>query len=383
MHATTLKTSLLLVCIIGLAAGSAAAQASFTDISSSCGIMYSGYSKRVWDVAIGDIHNNGRTDLYCMTHGILTRSSIIYESNSSLSLNNISSTVFGSAPSNGGGQGAFLTDLNGDGYLDLMTGSNDGIGSVFRNQGDGTFVGYTDFPSYDGHWTAREMSSGDMDGDGDQDVIYGIHHRTMRIALNNGSGVYTKQEISWINGEKPCGATLPIVADMDNDGDLDIISQYMSAYGTCSVSRTITVDFWQNNGSGVFTWVSDTHGLLGGQEECPLLVGDFDNDADLDIIQLQMKSNGPNRYYVNDGTGYFTEKSASRGLGPDSHNVPYTDWWCKGNVGDFDNDGDLDLAYWGHIWSNDGLGNFTVIDYEFTHRGRITGVGDLDGDGDL
>jgi hypothetical protein len=384
MHATTLKTALLLVCVIGLAAGSAAAQPSFTDISSSCGIKYSGNSHRTWDVAIGDIHNNGRTDLYCMVHnqGPTAKNSIIYQSNSSLSLTNITSTVFGSVPATGGGQGAFLTDLNGDGYLDLMTGSNDGVGCVFRNRGDGTYEWYTDFPNYEGDWGAREISSGDMDGDGDQDIIYGIHHSNMRIARNDGNGVYTKSQISWINGETPCGATLPIVADMDNDGDLDIVSQYMSAFGDCPVSRTITVDFWQNNGSGVFTWVSDTHGLLGGEEKCALLVGDFDNDEDLDIIQLQNEPEGPNRYYVNDGDGYFTEMSESRGLGV-GDDYPYTDWWCKGNVGDFDNDGDLDLAYYADIYSNDGSGNFTRSELNVSRTGRITGVGDLDGDGDL
>jgi hypothetical protein len=371
-------------CIIGSIAGDAAAQAVFTDISASCGIQYANYAYSAWDVAVGDINNDGVNDMYCMSHegGNDRFYSLLYRSNSSLSLTNVTSSAFGSITATGGGQGCLFVDLDADGDLDLITGSNDGVGSVLRNQGNGTFGWYEDFPWYYGQLTARELSAGDMDGDGDLDIIDGIHHQNMRIFKNDGTGTYSESELAWSGSEVPCGATLPIVADMDNDGDLDIVSQYMSQYGSCPVSRTITVDFWRNNGSGVFEWVSNTNGLTGGEEECCLLVGDYDNDADLDIIQLTYFTrgvNGLNRFYVNDGTGHFTEESSSRGLGT---STPYTDYWSKAISGDFDNDGDLDLFYRNGLWTNDGSGHFSYRELSGI-AGRINGAADMDGDGDL
>jgi hypothetical protein len=169
---------------------------------------------------------------------------------------------------------------------------------------------------------------------------------------------------------------------MDNDGDLDIVSVYMSAFGTCSPQRPITADLWLNDGTGHIQWVSDSRGLMGGEEEGALLVGDFDNDADLDIIQLTNYTrgvNGRNRYYVNDGSGHFSEQSSSRGL---DGNTEYTDWWSKAIAGDFDNDGDLDIYYHQGLWTNDGSGSFSYSELSGLY-GRVNGAGDLDGDGDL
>jgi hypothetical protein len=332
---------------------------------------------------LGDVTNDGINDFYCMSHdqGWDRKSSLLYRSNSSLALADITGSAFGGITATGGGQGCLFVDLDADGDLDLLTGSNDGVGCALRNNGDGTFGWYEGFPGYYGDVNSRELSAGDMDGDGDVDVISGIHHQNMRIYRNNGLGVYDKSEISF-SGETTCGSTLPIVADMDNDGDLDIVSQYMSAFGTCSPQRPITVDLWLNDGTGRIQWVSDTRGLVGGEEECTLLVGDFDNDADLDIIQLtnwNQGVNGRNRYYVNDGTGHFSEQSASRGL---EGNTAYTDWWSKAIAGDFDNDGDLDLYYRLGLWTNDGNGNFSHSELSGL-SGRINAAGDLDGDGDL
>jgi len=359
----------------------------FTDVTTSCGVKYTGFVGTTWDVAFCDVDNDGINDLYCMSHdqGRDRKMSLLYRSNASLSLSDITGSAFGSITATGGGQCAFFVDLDADRDLDLITGSNDGVGCALRNNGDGTFGWYEDFPWYHGNLTAREMTAGDVDGDGDLDIIIGKFQQNLQLARNDGSGVYTVDDLVPLGSEPTCGVTLPILVDLDNDGDLDILSQYLSPFASgirCSVPRNITVDFWQNNGAGRFEWVSNTHGLIGGEEQCALLVGDFDNDADLDIIQLTEKSrgrNGLNRYYVNDGTGHFTEQASARGL---SGNTRYTDNWSKAAMGDLDNDGDIDLYYHSGLWTNDGGGSFNYRELP-GYYGRINAAGDLDGDGDL
>jgi len=373
--------------ILSTFGGESAAQASFTDVSTSCGIQYSGFVGASWDVAFGDINGDGINDLYCMSHsqGRTYKNSRLYFSNSALSLSDVTGSAFAPITATGGGQGVIMVDLDADRDLDIITGSNDGVGCVLRNNGNNTFGWYEDFPYYYGNLTAREMTAGDVDGDGDIDVIIGKFQQTMQQATNNGSGVFAMGNLNRLGSEPTCGATLPILADMDNDGDLDIISQYMTPFASglrCSVSRNITVDFWQNNGSGGFEWVSNTHGLTNGETEGNLLVGDYDNDGDLDIIQLVNQHRGRyglNRYYVNNGSGHFTEQASNRGL---VGNTEFTDNWAKAASGDFDNDGDIDLYYHSGLWTNDGSGSFSYSTLSGT-EGRVQGAGDLDGDGDL
>ena len=119
-------------------------------------------------------------------------------------------------------------------------------------------------------------------------------------------------------------------------------------------------------------------------------IGDIDGDNDLDIIFANggnFSAQGPiltQRVYINDGTGVFTDESASR-LGFSG--------WCRGvELGDIDDDGDLDLIFaqdfnkLPHLFTNDGNGFFT--DVTATQLPNITlsssraQFGDVDNDGD-
>ncbi|WP_456406403.1 CRTAC1 family protein [Thiolapillus sp.] len=371
--------SLLLASPLG-----AMAALQFTDRTAESGLSTTHSNVyRTWDVAVGDINGDGINDLYGMDHAQgpnQTLQSYLFLSSSNMTLTNITSTM----ATRGGGQAALFTDLDADGDLDLMTSSNDGVGAVLSNDGSGKYNWYnSDFPGARYHFDGREIARGDIEGDGDLDTIVGSHGHEMTIFVNNGSNVYTKQAFDdiLVSGDD-LSVTLQIMADFDNDGDTDMVSQRMSAWISGWGSRPTTVDLWLNDGSGKFRWVSDTRGLMGGTEEAPLVIGDFDNDADLDIVQLQVDSKGGIRFFENDGNANFTENAAQRGFagnGPSG-----ITWWAKASVGDLDNDGDLDIINNGReVYVNDGAGHFTKEILSVNYNGIITRVADMDNDGDL
>lgn len=356
----------------------------FTDRTTESGLSTTHSNVyRTWDVAVGDINGDGVNDLYAMDHAQgpnQTLQSYLFLSSSNMSLTNITSTMV----TKGGGQAALFTDLDADGDLDLMTSSNDGVGVVLSNDGNGKYSWFnSDFPDARYHFDGREIARGDIEGDGDLDTIVGSHGHDMTIFVNDGNNVYTKQAFDNIllRGDD-LSVTLQIMADFDNDGDTDIVSQRMSAWISGWGSRPTTVDLWLNDGSGKFRWVSDTHGLMDGTEEAPLVIGDFDNDADLDIVQLQVDSKGGIRFFENDGQAHFTENAAQRGF---TGNGPTgITWWAKASVGDLDNDGDLDIINNGReVYVNDGTGHFTKERLSVTYNGIVTRVADMDDDGDL
>ena len=167
--------------------------------------------------------------------------------------------------------------------------------------------------------------------------------------------------------------------DYDNDGDLDILLM-----GWTGSSRTARV--YRNDGAGIFT---DIGAPLVGVDEGSATWADFDNDGDLDILLTGFV--GPpvasppkaTKLYRNDA-GAFVEV-ASTGL-PD---VAYS----SAAWGDFDNDGDLDVAitgwqaagsYVASAYRNDGGGTFTAVTAGLTPvlYGSVA-WGDFDNDGDL
>ena len=215
---------------------------------------------------------------------------------------------------------------------------------------------------------ANHVHAADMDGDGDLDIV---------------AAAFTDNIISWYENDgaaSPSWTTHDVVtnangvrtiyvADIDNDGDLDIVA---GLFG----NKAIT---WYENNGAASSWTTHTvdtnsDGVVG------VHVADLDADGYLDIIGA-WEVDDEIKWYKNNGDGTsWTSAIVATPDGP--HGL---------GVADMDNDGDLDivaaLVYADAIawYSNDGnAASWTAANIDTTlDVTRNLYIGDLDGDNDL
>lgn len=215
----------------------------------------------------------------------------------------------------------------------------------------------------------------DFDMDGDLDVIVtGRNHynqRATRFYRNNGGSftqVFNNQVVSVYYSSVDWG-------DYDNDGDPDLLI-------TGSEGGARRTRIYRNNSGNGFTQVYSNQiiNIYEGDAKW----GDYDNDGKLDIAITGNSSSGRiTKIYQNTGSG-FSEVFSGQIAGAEDSNV---DW------GDYDNDGDLDLAVQGfgsfgpitYVYRNNNGNGFTHV-FTNTFTGLYNGDlkwGDYDNDGDL
>jgi hypothetical protein len=198
------------------------------------------------------------------------------------------------------------------------------------------------------------LAFGDVEGDGDADLVVVEFGGGFNILGNEGGGQFTLHLHSAI----PRGfyTNQPALGDIDGDGDLDLVAR---------------MEIWRNNGSGVFETTGQTF-LRNGPTDAVL--ADMDGDGDLDIVFGNYME--VNDLYINDGTGAFERSDALQ-----------TDPLCTGNVVvvDLDEDGDLDivecnLSTASPVWFNEGS-TFVRKGPDLKTYISDADAGDLNGDG--
>ncbi len=247
-------------------------------------------------------------------------------------------------------------DLDGDSDPDLLIGRSGTSTLVFRNDGGGMFTAIGTIAT---SISATRLRLGDLDGDGDRDLVSDAGSVT-RVFLNNGSGVFTDTGQS-IGSFPAAGIAL---GDLDGDGDRDLV------IGRSGAGNRV----YTNNGSAIFT---DSAQSLGTGTTRDVELADLEGDGDLDLVEAR---DGGNRVWTNDGTGVFTDTLQSLGI----------DDTVRIALADLDLDGDLDLleANAGddsRVRLNDGTGVFIDSGLVLVTNGgaRAVVAGDIDLDGDL
>ena len=354
-------------------------------------------------VAIGDYNGDGLLDVYLAQGGEGTSS--LFENRSrpgELRFVDVTEAAGVAGEASDKASGPTFADHDGDGDLDLFVGSVEGTSfRVFDNLGDGRFLETTDRTGL--RELAREnnvgMAFGDFDRDEDLDLF--VAHWTFtedelptgsaqHLWRNNGDGTFTDvSEVSLVSEmiiEKPQDYTFsPTFADIDNDGDSDLLvvadsqtTQVLindgleaglpSKFSTAAGHEMI--DLGQFGGDFFAYLDAREQGLLEGvaasfryatdrsviTDEAGMgsSVADFDNDGDLDwfVTSISLGDDvtgrptgvdnagynlSGNRYYRNDG-GAFTDQTATSGL-----RKGY--WGWASCAADFNNDGYLDIFH--------------------------------------
>ena len=180
------------------------------------------------------------------------------------------------------------------------------------------------------------------------------------------------------------------LGDFDADGDLDVVVTGSEQGASIPTARIYRNDGRVPDGTLAMTDVSavfpDVAKYLSGPRASSADIGDFDNDGDLDLL---LSGSGGTIVYRNEGAYRFTgirirEESLSD---KDSYFVdiitaPSAAW------GDFDSDGDLDVLLTSRsgsfVYRNDGYARFSQVDVGLPALPNgIVSWGDYDNDGDL
>ena len=129
------------------------------------------------------------------------------------------------------------------------------------------------------------------------------------------------------------------VVDVDGDGDLDLY--FVQSGSLYEDAEPLANELYLNDGEGRFTPAGE-RGLEDTAYGMGVAVGDYDNDGDVDLYVTNV---GPNRLFRNDGNGFFVEVGADAG-------VADAGWGTGAAFVDLDNDGWLDLFHANYvIWS--------------------------------
>ena len=288
------------------------------------------------------------------------------------------------------GPGVCVADYDGDGYQDIyfVNGRdlhNRGIqarNALYRNNGDFTFTDVTQQAGVPGTGYGLGCVWGDYDNDGFPDLFVTQFGRNV-LYHNNGDGTFTdvtdKAGVAGLDFDTlfHSGATF---FDYDRDGRLDLyVGGYVDlgpgAPRYCTVSGTRTSCppsaykgtaniLYHNNGDGTFTNVTKSAKIFQPRGK-NLAVGaaDYDNDGWPDLF---VANDGINAYlYHNEHNGTFDEIGTLSGMALASAGYAMAAMCIS--LGDYDNDGSLDLFitdFQGnsdHLWHNNGKGSFDEV----------------------
>ena len=200
------------------------------------------------------------------------------------------------------------------------------------------------------------------------------------LFLNDGHGTFTDSGQSL-----DANSTFAVrLADLDGDGDLDAFVVNGDEPAGISLPNRV----YLNDGTGIFT---DSGQRLGNAVSVSIELADLDGDGDLDaFVANGTRSFGrvieqPNEVWINDGSGVFT---LGQGLGDAAS--------MRVALADIDNDGDVDvfignIGQDNEIWLNrvagdvDGDGevqfsDFVILANNFGNTDATREDGDLNGD---
>ena len=284
-------------------------------------------------VAIADVNGDGKPDLIV---GNGYDGSIPGNGGVGVLLGNGDGTFQPVVTHDTGGAGSFangvvVTDVNGDGKLDLVVANSCGdsyclTGStvaVLLGNGDGTFQPPV---SYSPGGAALSLEVADVNDDGKLDIVVANPDGFVGVLLGNGDGTFQPAQTYASGGT---GSYSVAVLDVNSDGKLDVVVSDLCFTGDCSIPGGVSVLL--GNGDGTFkpavTYPSQGFAIF-------VAAADFNDDGKPDLAVTNEGSPGAIAVLLGNGDGTFQSAvTYSAGAGPSAV-----------AIADVNGDGNLDLV---------------------------------------
>ncbi|MCX7743359.1 MAG: FG-GAP-like repeat-containing protein [Flavobacteriales bacterium] len=371
-------TKKLSVLSIGLIAGAATAQISFTDgnslLHSETGVL--GSNANIFSgnaVCVVDVNFDGYDDIVKLDNGRYVR--IEYQQSGGTFTHQYIGD-FGTMTSCWGMSAA---DVDKNGYADILfNGGSQARLMKLNNTGTGILGSIINLPN--GNIFSQNGNFCDANNDGWLDIFMCNDVDESRLWLNDGTGNFpTENNNTYINfdltpgtGPGPAlsggppnhqydesGNYSSIWTDIDDDGDVDLYIVHCRQGANPGDLRRTNVLF-RNNGNGTYTGINQSAqiGILASNDQdWTASFGDIDNDGDFDVFMT--KHDKAQEWYTNNGNGTFSATASGSFTYPNNTAI-------QSLYEDFDNDGFVDLLFTGmgvqqRLYRNNGNGTFTQV----------------------
>lgn len=285
----------------------------------------------------------------------------------------------------GQGAGVALGDVDGDGLVDVFLARTEGGSALYRNLGGWKFADITaqaGLSAPNRHATGAVFA--DIDGDGDLDLILLATLGPDVVFLNDGKGHFTEHGADLGLDASASGSTTAALADVDGDGDLDLYVANYKPYTPMDSLAPAQRSFNQ------LVRQSGAHYNVVPERQRDYRIIDRE---DMGGLSLSIRAE-PDAFYRNEG-GHFTRVPLTAGSFLDSAGQPLNaepeSFGLEARFADLNGDGVPDLYVVNdfedpdQLWINDGTGRFRLAGWTAQRQTSNSGMGadvaDLDGDG--